>query len=246
MSFECSNCGFKNAEVQSAGEIQPQGHKYKFRVEQKQDLSRQIVKSDTCVFRVEDVDLEAPPGRGQLTNVEGLLAGVQEDLSAKQAERKVAAPELCDKIESIVQCLSQMSSGQKLPFEFSLDDPAGNSWIEPSPDDKNGKYVRRDYDRTTEQNAALGLTAPTDATNDSSSIRPEYRATQLYPQPPPEESEVNNVDDEDIIENEVYTFPASCPGCSRPCATKMKMVNIPHFQQVVIMSTVCDECGCKY
>ena len=54
---------------------------------------------------------------------------------------------------------------------------------------------------------------------------------------------VNNVDDDDIVENQVYTFPASCPGCMKNCATNMKMVNIPHFKQVVIMSTVCDHCG---
>jgi zinc finger protein len=41
----------------------------------------------------------------------------------------------------------------------------------------------------------------------------------------------------------VYSFPATCPGCTKHCVTHMKMVEIPHFKQVVIMSTVCDQCG---
>jgi zinc finger protein len=57
---------------------------------------------------------------------------------------------------------------------------------------------------------------------------------------------VNNVDEDDIVENTVYSFPASCPGCTKSCTTNMKMVNIPHFKQVILMSTVCDHCGCKF
>lgn len=30
-----------------------------------------------------------------------------------------------------------------------------------------------------------------------------------------------------------------------PCTTNMKMVDIPHFRQVVIMNTTCDDCGYK-
>lgn len=59
----------------------------------------------------------------------------------------------------------------------------------------------------------------------------------------PAEGMAGNVDDEEIVENQIYRFPASCPGCTRPCATNMKMVNIPHFQQVVLMLTVCEHCG---
>ncbi len=244
MSFECPHCGFANSEVQPAGEIQPQGHLFTFRVDDRKDLDRQIIKSDTCTFRVEDIDLEIPPGRGQLTNVEGVLGMVRSDLEQKQPERKDAVPEVYEKIAGVIEALSQMGSGSKTPFTITVDDPAGNSWIEPSTEDKSGKYVRRDYDRSFEQNVALGL-ASADDTPSQAAGHSEYHATQMYPQMP-EESKAHNVDDEDIVENEVYTFPASCPGCSKPCDTNMKMVNIPHFKQAIIMSTVCDHCGCEY
>lgn len=242
MSFECPHCNFKNNEIQPAGEIQQRGVKFTLKVDRDGDLSRQVVKSDTAVFRVEDIDLEIPSGRGQLTNVEGLLTMVAQDLELKQDERKAAIPEVYEKIHGIIQTLKQMATGSKLPFTITVDDPAGNSSIEPSPQDASGKYSRHEYPRSAAQNQALGLgenTAEAPATD----IRPEYHATQMYPEMPSQPM-VNNVD-EDIVENQVYSFPASCPGCTKPCTTNMKMVNIPHFKQVILMSTVCDHCGCK-
>jgi zinc finger protein len=216
--------------------------KVSLKVDQEADLSRQIIKSDTAVFTVEDIELEMPPGRGQLTNVEGILTMAAQDLELKQEERKTAVPELHEKIEGIIQALRQMATGTRLPFTITIDDPAGNSSIEPSPEDKSGKYTRNEYPRSTAQNEALGL-GDTSGDAPDTSIRPEYHATQMYPNVGPQPM-VNNVDD-DIVENEVYSFPASCPGCAKPCTTNMKMVKIPYFKQVVLMSTVCDQCGCK-
>ncbi|TID21786.1 zinc finger protein-like protein zpr1 [Venturia nashicola] len=249
MSFFCPHCSFKNSEVQPAGEIQQKGHKYTFKIDSKSDLNRQLVKSDTCILRVEDVDLEIPPGRGQLTNLEGILSMIATDLSEAQEDRKDVAPAMYERIEEIITQLKDFASGTKLPFALFIDDPAGNSWIEPSPSDKSGKYVRVDYNRTPEQNASLGLgDAPADNPNgtNGSEIRPEYQASHMYPEMPADQTQLDQdapTTDDDIIENQVYTFPASCPGCTKPCATNMKMVNIPHFKQVVLMSTVCDHCG---
>lgn len=242
MSFDCPHCHFNNSEIQPAGEIQQRGVKFSLKVDAAADLNRQIVKSDTCILRVEDIDLEIPPGRGQLTNVEGIVSMVQGDLRGKQEERKTVMPEIYEKIEVIIDTLGKMALGEKLPFTITVDDPAGNSWIEPSPEDKSGKYTRSDYARTAEQNAVLGL-GDTDAAP-AAETRPEYRATNMYPEMPAGPT-VNNVDSDEIVENQVYSFPDACPGCTKPCNTNMKMVNIPHFKQVVLMSTVCDHCGCK-
>jgi zinc finger protein len=250
MSFYCPHCSFKNSEVQPAGEIQQRGHKYTFKLDSKADLNRQLVKSDTCILRVEDVDLEIPPGRGQLTNVEGIISMIATDLSEAQEDRKDVAPAMYERIEEIITSLKEMASGEKLPFILTVDDPAGNSWIEPSTDDKQGKYTRADYNRTPAQNEALGLgTAPEEESAEAATqIRPEYQAEQMYPQMPSESAPLDQdapepTADDDIVENQVYSFPASCPGCMKSCATNMKMVNIPHFKQVVLMSTVCDHCG---
>jgi zinc finger protein ZPR1 len=244
MSFHCDHCGLDNSEIQSAGEIQQKGVKYSFRVDRQADLSRQLVKSDTCIFRVEDLDLEVPPGRGQMTNIEGIISTIAEDLEEKQPERQQVMPAIFEQLETIIKQLKEMVEGRKFPFSITVNDPAGNSWVEPSPSDSHGKLLKSDYPRTSEQNIALGLSAETEEldveTSDEVVMRPVYHPEHMDL---PAESRVNNVDDEDIIENEVYTFPSECPGCMRPCATHMKMVNIPHFNKVVIMSTVCDECG---
>jgi zinc finger protein len=243
MSFECPHCHFKNTEVQPAGEIQQRGIKFTLRVDTADDLGRQIVKSDTAVFRIEDIDLEIPPGRGQLTNVEGILSMVAQDLEQKQEERKEVMPEVYEKIQGVIESIKQMASGEKLPFKLTVDDPAGNSSIEPPSVLSAGKYSRNEYPRMASQNEALGL-GDTSGEAPATGIRPEYHASQMYPEMP-SGAMVNNVDEEDIVENQVYSFPATCPGCTNTCTTNMKMVNIPHFKQVVLMSTVCDHCGCK-
>jgi len=212
MSFFCPHCDFKNSEVQPAGEIQQKGHKYTFKVDGRLDLNRQLVKSDTCILRVEDVDLEIPPGRGQLTNLEGILSMIAADLAEAQDDRKDVAPAMYERIEEIIAQLKEFASGTKLPFTIFVDDPAGNSWIEPSTTDKSGKYVRVDYNRTPEQNASLGLgDAPADNPNgtDGSEIRPEYQASHMYPEMPTDQTQLDQdapTADDDIIENQVSTF----------------------------------------
>lgn len=223
MSFFCPHCNFKNSEIQSAGEIQQKGSRFELRLTSTADFSRQVVKSDTCVVKFIELDIEVPAGRGQLTNVEGLLSMVLEDLELKQPERKEQTPEVWAKIDEIVKKGREMLAGENLPLRVMVDDPAGNSWIEPDYKDGVGKIQKVEYARTEEQNEALGL-----GTGDEAA---------------PAQPAIHNPEGDDIIPNEIYSFPASCPGCMRPCITNMKMVDIPHFTQVVIMSTVCDDCG---
>ncbi|KAL9096982.1 MAG: hypothetical protein Q9165_000946 [Trypethelium subeluteriae] len=246
MSFECSHCHFKNSEIQFAGQIQQLGATYTLTADQKQDLGRQIVKSDTCVIQIPEIQLEIPAGRGQLTNVEGILSMVSQDLAALQPERKLADAVAYEGIERVIESLQDMANGNRLPFAISVDDPAGNSWIEPSPQDKSGKYKKSEYKRSPEQNSKLGLADATDASDagPEPEIRPEYHAAGMVPDLPASSGALDqDVDDDDIVEGKVYDFPTQCPGCSHACVTHMKMVNIPHFSEVVIMSTVCDACG---
>lgn len=248
MSFSCTECGFHNNEIQSAGQIQEKGAKFALRAENEADLQRTVVKSDACVFRIEDLDLEIPPGKGQYTNVEGVISGVMNDLGMHQDERMRQMPEAGEKVAGVIAGLKDMVEGRKFPFMISADDPSGNSYIEPKPGEAAGKWAKSEYNRTPAQNAALGLgdEVPEPEQTNGATQRPEYHAQNMVggaPQDP--NSTGNNIDDEDgdILENQVYSFPASCPGCTRPCATNMKMVHIPYFKQVVLMSTACESCG---
>lgn len=247
MSFSCEKCGFQNNEISSAGEIQPKGAKFALRVEKNEDLQRNVVKSDVCAFKIEDIDLEIPPGKGQYSNIEGIVSAVKADLEQHQAERMRQMPEVGAKVAQIIRSIEDMLNGQRYPFMVSLDDPSGNSTIEPKPGDGAGKWAKTEYNRTPAQNAALSLgddDVPAPNTGAPAiDIRPEYHA-DLVGVDSSAGPQGNNVDQEDdIVENQVYSFPSTCPGCTRPCATNMKMVNIPFFKQVVLMSTVCESCG---
>ncbi|KAI6756578.1 hypothetical protein HG530_011176 [Fusarium avenaceum] len=223
MSFSCEHCNLQNNEIQAAGSFQPKGTHYELRLTNLADFSRQVVKSDTSTVKFIELDLEIPAGRGQLTNVEGLLTTVIDDLEMGQEARKEQVPELYPKIAEIIAKGRAMLNGESFPFRVWLDDPAGNSFIAPDLKDGVGKWEKHEYARTPEQNAALGI-SDSDA-NAREALNPGLTA------------------DGDVIPNEVYSFPATCPGCMRPCTTHMKMVDIPHFKQVVLMSTVCDDCG---
>lgn len=224
MSFECPHCGFKNSEVQTASSVQPKGTYYELRLTEQGDFARQVIKSDTGVVKFIEMDVEVPPGRGQLTNVEGLLTTIIDDLELGQEARKEQDPELHEKVQAIIDKGRDMLAGKSFPFRVCVDDPAGNSFIAPNLQDSVGKWDRRDFVRTPEQNAALGLAA-TDGAGDGTENLPSLG------------------ENGEILADEVYSFPASCPGCMHNCTTHMKMVDIPHFKQVVLMSTVCDACG---
>lgn len=230
MSFACEHCGLQNNEIQAAGSVQPKGTHYELRLTTLADFARQVVKADSATVKFIELDLEIPSGKGQLTNVEGLLSSVVDDLELGQEARKEQQPEVHEKVAEIITKARAMLAGEAFPFRMYVDDPAGNSWISPDLRDGVGKWEKRDYIRTTEQNEALGLTDTAETSGDGSiPLQGQGRLDQS----------------DDILPNEVYSFPASCPGCMHPCVTHMKMVDIPHFKQVVLMSTVCDACGYK-
>ncbi|CAG8519708.1 8083_t:CDS:2 [Dentiscutata erythropus] len=223
MSFDCE-CGFNNNEVQFAGAISEKGCEYTCEIHDKDDLNRQLVKSETASIKLPEIDLEIPATtkRGRLTTVEGVISSIIEDLSAGQSDRKLIDEDTYNKIEIIINKLNDYLENKE-KFSISVDDPSGNSYIEnllaPNPDPK---LHTRYYNRTREMDIALGLMVPDETYNEAC-----------------DETRKDDKDDKDDIP-EVMTFPANCSHCNAPSDTKMHLVNIPHFKEVVIMSTVCD------
>ena len=80
------------------------------------------------------------------------------------------------------------------------------------------KIHTRYYARTREMNLSLGLSVPDGDDNDL--------------------EKCENDDDSDFPE--VMIFPANCSHCNAQSDTKMHIINIPHFKEVVIMATNCD------
>ena len=239
MSFSCDQCGFTNTEVQSAGQIQERGAKYTLKVMDEQDMQRQLVKSDTAVFRLEDFDIEMPAGHGQLTIVEGIMLEILKDLESGQKKRKTEEPEVWEKIDFIVQSLLKMTLNQKFPFTITLDDPSGNSWIEPSSTDKSQKYQKTEYPRTGPQNAALGLA---DAAEEDSNASGKPTA-HVVPEIPTDHEPNTSMEDVDILAGQNYSLPTPCPGCTKEAHLNLQLVNIPYFKEVVVSAVMCLNCN---
>ncbi|KAI0704360.1 zf-ZPR1-domain-containing protein [Cytidiella melzeri] len=250
MSFRCEHCGFQNNEIQSAGQIRPEGVVYTARILARKDLDRQIVKSETCTVIIPDFELTIPPNRGQLTTVEGLLRDIATDLSENQPFRRIDNEAAYNKIETILEGIRAIladnddeledkatvgavkvnsavdKDAPMKPFVITIDDPAGNSFLEFVGSMADPKWNMRTYRRTRQHNIELGLV--------DASAEPE-----------PERQEV----DENIggglegQNEEIYVFHGTCSSCGHPSDTLVKKVNIPYFKDILIMSINCDLCG---
>ena len=90
MAFDCPHCGHRTNELQQANAIAIGGAIYTCKISTKADLNRQLVKTDTAVVKIPEIDFEIPAQRGHLTTIEGLLSTVVDDLSGDQPLRKVS------------------------------------------------------------------------------------------------------------------------------------------------------------
>ncbi|KFQ32466.1 Zinc finger protein ZPR1, partial [Mesitornis unicolor] len=210
-SFACDSCSWSNTEIQSAGRIQEQGVRYTLAVTSRQDLNREVVKTDCATARIPELDFEIPAftQKGVLTTIEGIIDRAVAGLEQDQPLRRATDEEVASKIEEFIGKLKQLKEVRS-PFTFVIDDPSGNSFVE------NPHAPRRDD--------ALVVT--------------RYRRT-------PEQEEVDEkpADSAEDLRNEVLQFNTNCPECNAPADTNMKLVQIPHFKEVIIMATNCDSCG---
>jgi zinc finger protein len=159
MAFECPHCHTRNNEIQPASTIEEQGCCYSCRIDTKEDLNRQIVKSEYASIRFVEIDLDIPPQtqKGLLNTVEGFLSKTKEDLEADQEWRKTNASEVWQGIEELLARIQKILDCQDA-VTVVLDDPSGNSYIENlrSPA-KDPKMTIKHYKRTADQIEMLGL-----------------------------------------------------------------------------------------
>ncbi len=220
-SFSCAHCRWSNTEIQSAGRIQDQGICYTLKVRTKQDLNREVVKADSATTRIPELDFEIPPftQKGALSTIEGLLDRAVAGLEQDQPVRRASDPEVAEKIDEFIQKLRKLKEVEN-EFTVVIDDPSGNSFVEnPVAPQKDEALTVTRFKRTIQQDMQLGLRADDDL----------------------EEEPAGN--DLETMRNEVLVFNTNCPECNAPASTNMKLVQIPHFKEVIIMATNCDSCG---
>ncbi|CAL8238415.1 unnamed protein product, partial [Merluccius merluccius] len=230
-SFHCDHCHWSDTEVQSAGRIQDQGVRYSVRVASRRDLDREVVRSDSAAVRIPELDFEVPAftQKGSLSTVEGLLDRAVAALEQDQAARRDACPDVAARIDQFVARLRRLKAARD-PFTLVVEDVSGNSFVEnPAAPQRDDAMTVTHFTRTAEQDALLGIFPPEPETAD----REE------------EEEEQADADrgNPRSMRDEVLVFPTNCPECNAPASTRMKLVQIPHFKEVVIMATNCDACG---
>ncbi|PPR05553.1 hypothetical protein CVT24_003292 [Panaeolus cyanescens] len=160
MSTNCDKCGYRDNEIKSGTAISEKGKKITLRCEDREDLSRDILKSETAGLTIPEIDLVLTHGTlgGRFTTVEGILEQVYEELAEKAfVSGDSSEDEEKKKFQQFLAGLKAVKNAER-PFTVILDDPLANSYIQnlyaPDPDPN---MTTEFYERTFEQNEELGL-----------------------------------------------------------------------------------------
>jgi len=160
MSTNCDRCGYRDNEVKSGSAISDKGKRIILKVEDREDLSRDILKSETAGLEIPEIELVLQQGTlgGRFTTLEGILEQIYEELSEKVfASGDASDAEGRSSFEIFLGKLKEVKDAAR-PFTLILDDPLANSYVQnlyaPDPDPN---MVVETYDRTWAQDEELGL-----------------------------------------------------------------------------------------
>ncbi|KAJ7630376.1 zf-ZPR1-domain-containing protein [Roridomyces roridus] len=160
MSTNCDRCGYRDNEVKSGSAISEKGKRITLKVQDRDDLSRDILKSETAGLEIPEIELVLQHGTlgGRFTTLEGILDQVYEELSEKMfASGDSSDAEDRKSFESFLGKLKEVKDASR-PFTLILDDPLANSYVQNlyAPD-ADPNMVVESYDRTWAQDEELGL-----------------------------------------------------------------------------------------
>jgi zinc finger protein len=132
-------------------------------VNTKEDLSRDILKAESCAMSCPELNLNVEPGTlgGRFTTVEGILTQVRDDLKSSIFDTGAGGDSMDsttkDKWGSFFDKLASAIKGE-VKFTIILEDPLASSYVQsftaPEPDPQ---LTVEDYERTEEEKEELGL-----------------------------------------------------------------------------------------
>lgn len=161
MATVCDSCGVKTNEVKSGGGIEDKGVRFEVTINSRDDMSRDVLKSDNCSIEIPELDCEVGPSclAGRFTTIEGLLASIKDQLSesgamfrdSEDVNSKIRMDKFIGKLDAIVQ--------GETPCVLILDDPSGNSYVQALTDDGtlDDRLKITKYTRSFEQDDELGI-----------------------------------------------------------------------------------------
>lgn len=62
MATECEACGHKTNEVKGGSGIEEKGRKHTLHLTRREDLARDVLKSETCAIRIPEFDMDVGAG----------------------------------------------------------------------------------------------------------------------------------------------------------------------------------------
>ncbi|XP_037044909.1 zinc finger protein ZPR1 [Bradysia coprophila] len=161
MATNCDACGSRTNEVKSGGGIEDKGVKFEIAIQDREDMSRDVLKSDNCSLSIPELDCYVGPSAlaGRFTTVEGILEAMKDQLTSQGAVfRDSEDVQTKNRMDIFLNQLDEIKSGER-NVTLILDDPSGNSYVQALTDD--GSLDERlkisKYTRTYEQNDELGI-----------------------------------------------------------------------------------------
>ena len=167
MATVCDHCGYRTSDVKTGGAVPEKGKRITLEVKTIEDMSRDILKSESCILKSHDLGLEVQPGTlgGRFTTVEGLLTQMRNQLHGQifdagnedlpggdsmAAETKSNWNSFFDKLDAAIKA--------EFPYSIILEDPLANSFVQLNVDSGEDPQVRtEEYERTEDEMEELGL-----------------------------------------------------------------------------------------
>ena len=245
-SFECEHCGERNNEVTFGGEIQLLGSKFSLKVISEMDLDRQVVKSDSASVYIPEIDFEIPPGtqKGEISTIEGFLRQAANNLGLYQDARMEQTPEIGVKVAEIIGQLMSMAMGETLPFNFIVNDIAGNSFVEnPYAPKNDSNMIVSHFKRSAAEDISLGLEPDKGSFKDDKDGEIKTLIKKGFGSKENNGSVNETEDSVRLGRQEIISLPGICPNCSTEGESLTAITDIPHFKEVIIMAFDCNFCG---
>jgi len=140
------------------------GRRITLSVNTKEDLSRDILKAESCAMACPELNLSVEPGTlgGRFTTIEGILTQVRDDLRSSIFDTGDGGDSMDTptkgKWDEFFSKLTAAINGE-VKFTLTLEDPLASSYVQsftaPDPDPQ---MRVEEYTRTAEEEEHLGLT----------------------------------------------------------------------------------------
>jgi zinc finger protein len=105
-----------------------------------------------------DLEIPAQTQKGSINTIEGFILKTIEGIEDLQEERRKYDPITAKKIDDFIALLKEYREGKKYPFEFILEDPSGNSFIQNPWAPSTDSYCKKEeFQRSIEHYTFMGF-----------------------------------------------------------------------------------------